>query len=210
MWDWNGTLLDDVEVCISAMNELTARRGLPSLTVGCYREMFTFPVQDYYQRLGFDFAEERFDDVAVEYHVAYESRVGGAPLRPDAIRALETVEKGGVPQTVLSALEEGRLLGELRKREIRHYFAHIYGLNDLHARSKIERGQELLAVLDCDQKNVWMIGDTVHDAEVADALGIRCVLVTFGHHGPSRVAATGRPTADSLTEAVHRVLAEEG
>lgn len=31
LWDWNGTLLDDVEVALAAMNEMLARRGLSLL-----------------------------------------------------------------------------------------------------------------------------------------------------------------------------------
>lgn len=47
-WDWNGTLLDDVPLCVAVMDGMLQRRGLPSLGGEArYREIFTFPVQEY-------------------------------------------------------------------------------------------------------------------------------------------------------------------
>ncbi|MFP4114204.1 MAG: HAD family hydrolase [Spirochaetota bacterium] len=137
VWDWNGTLLDDVDVCVKAMNRLLVARRLAPMTRERYHQIFTFPVQRYYEAMGFDFAHE--------YHDSYAAVVADAPLRPDAVSALERAAACGVPQLVLSALEERRLLRELETRGIRGYFAAVYGLGDLHAVSKAARGAELVA-----------------------------------------------------------------
>ena len=50
LWDWNGTLLDDVEVCIESMNSMLSKRKKPLLTREHYKEIFTFPVIDYYRK----------------------------------------------------------------------------------------------------------------------------------------------------------------
>jgi phosphoglycolate phosphatase len=202
IWDWNGTLLDDVEICIASANRLLARRGLSEMTLDRYRRVFTFPVQVYYEEMGFDFATESFADVAVEYHEAYEAYVRGAQLHGDAISVLENLKALGIRQVVLSALEEDRLLNELRVRNIDHYFRHAYGLSDLHARSKTARGRELLRALDSDGSGCWMIGDTDHDAEVADALGVSCILVACGHCSGDRLKSTGERVVANLTEAL--------
>ena len=82
IWDWNGTLLDDVDACVQAINLLLEPRGLAPMTRARYHREFTFPVRRYYDTMGFDFSAETFDDVAVEYHQAYESVVGTqAPSR---------------------------------------------------------------------------------------------------------------------------------
>ena len=95
IWDWNGTLLDDVEICIASINRLLARRELPAMTVDRYRKVFTFPVQRYYEEMGFDFTAESFADVAVEYHDAYEELVPGANLHSDALAALDQLRESG-------------------------------------------------------------------------------------------------------------------
>ena len=50
IWDWNGTLLNDVWLCIEIMNEMLENRNLPSITYDKYREIFDFPVQRYYEK----------------------------------------------------------------------------------------------------------------------------------------------------------------
>jgi len=202
IWDWNGTLLDDVEICVQSMNLLLGRRGLTPMTVDQYRSVFTFPVQRYYELVGFDFQSESFSDVALEYHEAYEGLVRRAKLHSDAIQALERLSAQEVSQVVLSALEERRLHNELRIRGIGHHFTHAFGLSDLHARSKAERGRELVAALESGTSVRWMIGDTDHDAEVAAEIGATCVLVSCGHHSYERLSRAGVPVVSNLTEAI--------
>lgn len=205
IWDWNGTLLDDVDACIAAVNVLLARRDLEPMARERYHRLFTFPVIRYYEAMGFDFTREPFDDVAVEYHAAYETLVGGAKLHADARAILKRLSDLGVRQAVLSALEEDRLRNELQIREISHYFTHVFGLADLHARSKAARGLELLDAMSCEREQCWMIGDTAHDAEVAREMGIRCVLVSRGHQSEARLRETGVPVVPDLPGVVEMI-----
>ena len=55
IWDWNGTLLNDTELSIKCINTLLKRRSLPLLSAEQYREVFGFPIREYYQRIGLDF-----------------------------------------------------------------------------------------------------------------------------------------------------------
>ena len=68
VWDWNGTLLNDVELNCAIMNRMLLERGkkpLPDLET--YRRIFGFPIKGYYERAGFDFSREPYEDVADEY-----------------------------------------------------------------------------------------------------------------------------------------------
>jgi len=167
-----------------------------------YHREFTFPVRRYYDAMGFDFSAETFDDVAVEYHEAYESVVATADVRADALAALERASAAGAVQVILSALEERRLRRELERRGLDRYFHAVYGLNDLYAVSKQARGHELVAELRIDTDTAWMVGDTSHDAEVATAIGVRPVLVTGGHSDADRLASFGCPVVPSLLAAL--------
>lgn len=75
VWDWNGTLLDDVEVCIETVNAMLRQRNLPTLeSVDQYQNVFTFPVIDYYRRVGFDLERESFEALSEEYMRGYHER----------------------------------------------------------------------------------------------------------------------------------------
>ena len=67
IWDWNGTLLNDTKLAVESMNKILLKRGLPVLTVERYKHVFTFPVRDYYQSVGFDFDKEPFEIPAMEF-----------------------------------------------------------------------------------------------------------------------------------------------
>lgn len=47
LWDWNGTLLDDVTLCVDALNRLLARYGYPQrYDHDQYRAIFGFPYRN--------------------------------------------------------------------------------------------------------------------------------------------------------------------
>ena len=41
IWDWNGTLLDDVDIAVAIINQLLCQRGLKPIAYEHYLEVFT-------------------------------------------------------------------------------------------------------------------------------------------------------------------------
>jgi len=191
IWDWNGTLLDDVETCVAVMNDCLGRRNLPLLTRDRYCEIFEFPVINYYRRLPFDFQRETFEQVGGEFLRGYEQRMFQCALHEGALDVLGAARQRGIRQFILSALFEDYLLKILDFFRLREYFPQVFGLADRFAEGKTELGREMLAKTGVDPARALMIGDTLHDHEVARAMGVDCVLVGKGHNAPARLAATG-------------------
>ncbi len=200
-WDWNGTLLDDAHVCVASINRLLAPRGLPLIDVPKYREYFVFPVIDYYRKLGFDIDHEDWDALAREFHAALRE-VDDSSLRPEAIPVLRKIKALGIPQYVLSLCEQSILERKVKGCGVSDCFARLQGVDNLDGGSKIEVGRHLIASLALDPADVLMIGDTLHDSEVACALGCRCILVACGHQTPARLAASGRTIVPTLNDAL--------
>lgn len=206
IWDWNGTLLDDRQACVDAINMLLTRRHMPTVTLDQYLNVFDFPVRNYYLKLGFDFSRENWDDVAVEYHEAYALTSPSAPLRHSTKTALETLVGRGIGVSVLSACELNLLKRMMADRHIIHYFQHIYGLDDLYASSKVDLGHALLNHSGLSRKHTLMIGDTTHDHEVATAMGVACLLMTGGHQSEAKLTALGCPVVPDLKGVLDYVL----
>lgn len=201
IWDWNGTLLDDAWLSVAVMNGLLAARGLPVLTAQTYRELFDFPVVDYYRRLGFDFSRDPFDRVGTEFIVGYEARRGECRLRPDAEAVLGRLREAGLSQSVLSAQKQGTLDGVVAEYGLADFFLHCQGIDDHFAAGKLEQGHRLMQVLQpIEPAQVLLIGDTTHDREVACALGIDCRLVASGHQTRERLEGCGVPVGATLSE----------
>ncbi len=68
IWDWNGTLLDDVDAAVGALNRMLAARGVPPTTRDYYRGHFGFPVRPFYAELGVDLEHEDWDRICVDFH----------------------------------------------------------------------------------------------------------------------------------------------
>lgn len=200
IWDWNGTLLDDVAAAVGALNRMLVKRGAAPITIGHYRRRFGFPVRPFYAELGVDLAKWDWDDICEDFHnfILEEPQSVRAEARP----ALELAESIGFRQSVLSALRQDKLERAIQAAGFRRFFDLVYGVDNLDGASKLDRGRELIAAFGTGPGMTMFIGDTLHDAEVAKELGARCVLVSCGHQMPERLAAAGCPVVDSLVDAV--------
>ena len=182
IWDWNGTLLDDVEVNVRTVNDMLLKRGLSQLDIATYKEQFCFPVKTFQSLVGFDFELEPFEEVAIEYHSTYKQYENEIKLNEDALFVIDMLYVQGANQYILSAAMQEVLITMLEDFNIADKFNGIYGVSDIQAAGKIERGNQLMKENALDPKKTLIIGDTLHDAEVAEALGINYLLYSGGHN----------------------------
>ncbi|MCH9021512.1 MAG: HAD family hydrolase [Planctomycetes bacterium] len=200
IWDWNGTLLDDLWLCVESVNQSLSRRKLPSLTQQRYQELFDFPVIGFYEQLGFDFEAESFEKLSSEYHAQYEPRWNECGLQRGAREALEAVAKAGLTQSLLSAAHQDMLNAGVAHFGLGDYFTQVCGLENKQAKGKVDAGRKMIEQLGIERGEVLLIGDTVHDYEVAQALGVDCVLVVSGHHRREKLKQCGVEVFDGLGE----------
>lgn len=199
IWDWNGTLLNDINICIECMNVMLTKRAMEQLTADRYREVFTFPVKSYLADIGFDFSKEPFEIPADEFVVLYNTKFPEADLFSEVRPGLHEFRKQGFSQFVLSAQEESLLLRTIDHYGLTGFFDAITGISDNYAHSKAETGIRMMGDLGLVPGETIMIGDTVHDFEVASLLGISCVLVARGHQSAARLLSTGAPVIENFS-----------
>jgi len=200
IWDWNGTLLDDVEIVIDAMNVLLKKRKLTLLDYKTYIDIFTFPVQDYYAHVGFDFGIEPFEELATEYITELNSNKYCFKLHTGVIEILDDIHTKGITQSILSASQEKELNDIVKSLGIGGYFKKIAGLDNHYAKSKVEKGKEILAELELKPQEVLLVGDTIHDYEVSQEIGCDCLLVANGHQSYERLAILEVDIVNSLAD----------
>ncbi|UCF09481.1 MAG: HAD family hydrolase [Candidatus Bipolaricaulota bacterium] len=206
IWDFNGTLIDDIDPVVASVNTQLAKRGLPAVTAAKYREVFGFPVEDYYRRLGLEFETETIADLAADFFAEYRPRLKDCALHEGVVEALKRLSSRGMRQFVLSAMEEGMLHSMLEHVGIARFFEGAYGLAHQEGDSKISRGRELLRDYAVDPEAALLVGDTDHDAEVGAALGVRTILVANGHQTEARLRATGSETVATVHELLDRII----
>ena len=184
------------------------KRGMPLMTAERYREIFRFPVREYYEEVGFDFSVEKFERPAEEFIDEYNSLLHEAVLFEGAAETLKWADSSGIKQYVLSAMEQQALRSSVHDRNILPFFQALFGIQDNLAHSKLQRGKELLSFLkdhhnDTETFRPVLIGDSLHDHEVGHQLGIPVILVSWGHQHPDRLKSTNRPVVNSFSELQH-------
>lgn len=200
IWDWNGTLFNDVHLCSAIMNGLLEPRNLPPLTVERYRAVFDFPVIEYYRTLGFDFDRDPFEVVGTEFIERYERRKYDAELYPGARAVLEALQAAGHTQSVLSAYKKDTLQHLVGHFGLTGYFNDLVGLDNHYAAGKLEQGLSWMRGLDLDPSGVVLVGDTQHDHDVARGMGVACILLDGGHQARNRLEGRGVPVLDSIRD----------
>lgn len=198
-WDFNGTILADMQAGLDSTNTMLRDRGLKQIPgVEAYRDIFDFPIKEYYRGLGFDFEKEPYEVLAPIWVELYNEKSKMSPLTDGVAEVLENVKSLGIPQIVFSATEHNMLCGQLNELGITHYFDEIIGLDNIHAESKLHlakkwRDQHPDAV-------ILYVGDTVHDAANALVLKADCLLYSNGHQSKKKLLSCGYSLIDDIRD----------
>ena len=200
IWDFNGTLVDDLNAAVRSVNAQLERRELPHLTISEFRDVFSFPVEGYYRRIGLDPDAESMGEMAAEFFEGYIPGLAMCSLHDGVLEALELFLRLSVRQFVLSAMEESMLHDMLEALGISERFIAVYGLEHQEGDSKLSRGRDLMNDYGIDPETTLLIGDTDHDADVADALGVSVVLIAQGYQSEERLHGMGFPVYRSVRD----------
>jgi phosphoglycolate phosphatase-like HAD superfamily hydrolase len=207
VWDWNGTLLADLPLVITATNAVFTSLGAPQVTAEHHRRHFRRPIADYYgQVLGRPVNATEFAQLDKVFHDAYQAGLATCCLTGDALDALRAWPG---PQSLLSMWFHDELVPAVARYGLAEHFIRIDGRQRHDDGSVDHKAPHLanhLAALRLAGSDVVLIGDTVDDAHAAAAAGARCVLYTGGFTEPEQLRATGIPVASSLLEAVTLAL----
>ncbi len=202
IWDWNGTLFDDVELCANIMNNLLEEADLPKISTTEYRDIFRFPVIDYYKALGHDVGKENWEKISHQFISEYESKKYDFTIYSDAEDVLKEIHSFGISQSVLSAYKQNMLDELVAHFNLSKYFVRLIGLDNIYAASKLDNGLKWIKELGYKKGEVLLVGDTLHDCEVAEAIGADAVLLSLGHQSKEKLNLCKTPIIDSLSELI--------
>ncbi len=187
IWDWNGTLLNDVSLCVNIANDILHEHRDEHLDIDDYRAVFGFPITTYYEKIGVDFEKESFEDITVRFMSNYNRHVKKCSLHNTVPQILEAFQLFQKKQFILTAGHKENVIELLQYHKIFDYFEEVQGLDNHRAESKVDKGLHLLRDNDVDKSCTVLIGDTIHDFEVANELEIDCILIANGHQSKNRL-----------------------
>lgn len=198
IWDWNGTLFNDLDASIKSLNKTVGHIIGREIEKKEYLEKLCFPIRDFYIKLGIDFEKYNFEELSINYNKMFLVESMKCPLQQGSKEMLQYISALGMKQAIISASEKSMLVERLVHFDIDRYFVDIVAMEDYFAESKIEKAKNWRK--DKLDKTMIMIGDTVHDYKVAQSINIDCVLLSKGHASKERLLATKQKVIDNVAD----------
>lgn len=204
-FDFNGTLINDVDLCLELLNNLLKSQNKPMVDINRYKKIFTFPIIKYYEAAGIDFNIESFDSLAIKFINEYQPRSLECGLYDCVINTLEELKNKNINLYILSASEINNLMAQCKHYKIDGYFTKILGIDNIHAGSKVDIAKDYIKKSNINPNEAIFIGDTLHDFEVAEAMGVSARLVSCGHQSIDVLKQAGVTIYEDISDVIKEV-----
>lgn len=199
-FDFNGTIVDDLDLCFKLLNEMLCMKNHEKITMDKYKDIFTFPVIEYYKKAGFKFPEDNFNLLADYFVKKYIKENVNCKIFLDVIPTLKKLKQMGKHLIIISASELNMMINQLKTYGIYEYFDDVIGKDNIYAESKNQLGKDYMKKHSLNKEDCLFIGDTLHDEETADFMGIKCVLVSRGHQSKKVLSKSHSQICNNFSE----------
>ena len=198
LWDFNGTVMDDMGASAGAVNAMLQKRNLPLISEEWYTKHLIMPLEAFYESVGFDMQKERIEEVSAEFQ--QECKKFPRPVFPEVREALAQFQNAGYRQLLFSSLYHDLLIAQAQERGVADYFEGIVGRQDRSLGGKEAAVQAYLEQHRIEPKQVLIVGDLTTDADMARYVGSPCALICKGHQHREILEKTDAYVLDSAAE----------
>lgn len=195
VWDWNGTVIDDVHAAHQAFNEAMIFMTKSPVTLEQYREAYDFPLTKLFMQLGLlaEELEKNLASMMVVFHRHFENLSRSANIRQNWSTLHPLFVERKFSNVILSNHLTEMIQGHAAHLGIAQQFDHILANGNqeeqLRKLSKGERLHQYMEKHDLSGQNGIIIGDTPEEAHIGRELGMPSVLITGGYASQTRLEA---------------------
>jgi phosphoglycolate phosphatase len=195
VFDWNGTLLDDIHALHECTNVLLESLGHKRVPLDDFRANYFIPFDQFYRKLGFDDAQvEKLMDLENSvFHDNYEPLAHKIGLRKGAEEILRHTRANGVRNYILSNHIVDPIRAQLRRLDIEQHFTEVLAYADRATQfrdmTKGERLRRYRQEHNIAPEHTIIIGDTAEEIHIAHEQGLTSVAITGGCATEERLRA---------------------
>ncbi len=206
-WDFNGTIIDDVDTALGCVNDLLSRKGKKPITLSEYYEYVDTPIVKFYYRI-LPPEEIDFEEISKYFHADYAKRENETHLKKGIFELMHKLKNMGFHQYIITANNIEETTHYINKFGLADCIDALVAPDNSLVLSKIDRAKAFFDSLNIDRNQAIFIGDTLHDIDVANALGIDCITVSYGHQGRKLLEMHNAYVVDSAEEIEEYILDE--
>ena len=181
IFDWSGTLCDDMALTIEATNFVLSQYNLEPLNRDSFRSEFQLPYPDYY---AWKTPHAKLEDLENFYRYAFDhSKLKVTPI-PHARDFLDFCRSRGIRCFILTSMDPKAFEQQSYEMDMHHYFEHIHsGIhNKEHYIPSLMKQHGLLP------HETAFIGDMQHDINAAHCAGITGIGVQTGYNNVQQLS----------------------
>lgn len=183
IFDWSGTLVDDLAMVLDATNHVLGQYGLAGMDRGEFRRRFRLPYSGFYEELLPGVPLDELEDHFRKGFADSEASGVTTPLLPHAVDFLSHLQGGGMRMFILSSMDAPSFHRHARELGVDHYFEASYA-GVLDKREQIHRmieGHRL------DPARTVFLGDMQHDIETARHGGVASIALLTGYQSEEQL-----------------------
>ena len=209
VWDWNGTILDDVGITVQAINSgVLPLLNLPEMTVPQYQDVFEVPIIKNYLSLGVSETEfhAKSEAISQAFHSHYEPLAAHAHTRRNIQSTLAQLQATGIHSIILSNHTLEGIYLQLARLELEKYFVTVLANDDIeqvHRTGKQHRVENYLSHQHFQPHEVVIVGDTAEEVTIGKSLGLHTIVITEGFSSRVRLEAA-KP--DYIVSSVNEII----
>tara|TARA_E500000178_G_scaffold355365_1_gene427727 strand:+ start:598 stop:1239 length:642 start_codon:yes stop_codon:yes gene_type:complete len=200
VWDWNGTLINDTSLCVDILNKILFLHDQPSISIEYYRNNFSFPVSAFYKGISLPSSGKKFDDLSLSFISEYRLKWKECNLQPGVLQILKLIQQLGLRQSILSAGNQLDVEVFLDHFKLESFFNQVFGTDNIKAEGKIELGKKFITDSNLRPEEILLVGDTIHDLQVANEIGCLVLLFSQGHNSNNQLSGYSVQIINDLME----------
>lgn len=182
IFDWSGTLVDDMGPVIEATNAVLGKYGIAPYDREGFRRSFRLPYREFYAEMLPGVALEELES---HFRPAFDGATSPVTVLPHAREKLEWAHARGMKMFVLTSMDADAFLRQLHEFGMEDFFEKTYaGVLD-----KRELIDFIIETHGLDREETAFVGDMTHDIETARHGGISSIAVLTGYHHAEVLAA---------------------
>lgn len=185
IFDWSGTLVDDLGPVIEATNAVLTPYGIPAFDRESFRRAFRLPYREFYQDL---LPDVPLDVLEAQFRPAFDAAITPVTILPHAREKLDWCRNLGIRTFVCTSMDSTAFRKQLVDLDLTGHFEATYA----SVPDKREVIHRILETHRLDPSETAFVGDMTHDIDTARHGGLASIAVLTGYQH-AEVLATAKP-----------------
>ncbi|MCK5123004.1 MAG: HAD family hydrolase [Candidatus Pacebacteria bacterium] len=179
IFDWSGTLIDDVIFTYSATMKVFEKIGIEEITLEKFKEEFILPYMNFYKK----FKNNPDKKIIDEWFDKEMDLINKSKLFPEVKEVLEFLKQKEIKMIILSSYCQESLEREIKDNNLQNFFLNING----SVYDKTEAVIEIMQKNNFKKEETICIGDMTYDIDMGKKAKIKIVAISQGYQSKEKL-----------------------